>query len=229
VLEQLGYATIWPAGPSISGFEQVREVVAATRTVPIASGIISVDRFDAADVAAGYAQIEQTYPGRFVVGLGGAHGPKPLRMLSSYLDALDAGSPPCPRPHASWRRWGLACSNWPVSARPVRTPCWSPPDYTARARARALLGEEAVLVVGQLVIVDPDPVHARALARSSLRPMTARPGSGYSANLRRMDSPRRRSHNCPTGWSTPWSPGAIRTLSPRGSWSICAPGPTRSR
>jgi probable F420-dependent oxidoreductase len=96
VLEQLGYATIWPAGPSISGFEQVREVVAATRTVPIASGIISVDRFDAADVAAGYAQIEQTYPGRFVVGLGGAHGPKPLRMLSSYLDALDAGSPPVP-------------------------------------------------------------------------------------------------------------------------------------
>jgi hypothetical protein len=48
VLEELGYATIWLAGPSINGLEQVRNLVAATRNVQIAGGIISVDRFDAA-------------------------------------------------------------------------------------------------------------------------------------------------------------------------------------
>jgi probable F420-dependent oxidoreductase len=96
LLEGLGYATIWLAGPSITGFEQVRSVVAATRNVQIAGGIISVDQFDAADVAAWYAEIEATHPGRFIVGLGGAHGPKPLQTLTSYLDALDTVPPTVP-------------------------------------------------------------------------------------------------------------------------------------
>jgi probable F420-dependent oxidoreductase len=58
------------------------------------------------------------------------------------------------------------------------------PDYTARARW--LLGEDAALVVGQFVIVDADPQRARALARGTLGPMTARADFGYAANLRRM-------------------------------------------
>jgi alkanesulfonate monooxygenase SsuD/methylene tetrahydromethanopterin reductase-like flavin-dependent oxidoreductase (luciferase family) len=94
VLEALGYATIWLAGPSISGFEQVRNIVAATRNVPIAGGVISADEFDAAEVASWYAELEATHPRRFIVGLGGAHGPKPLQTVSSYLDALESFSRP---------------------------------------------------------------------------------------------------------------------------------------
>ena len=30
------------------------------------------------------------HPDRFIVGLGGAHGPNPLRKLVGYLDSLDA-------------------------------------------------------------------------------------------------------------------------------------------
>jgi probable F420-dependent oxidoreductase len=57
------------------------------------------------------------------------------------------------------------------------------PGYTARARS--LLGEDAAPVVGQFVILDPDPERTRALARGPLGFMT-RAGSGYAANLRRM-------------------------------------------
>jgi probable F420-dependent oxidoreductase len=57
------------------------------------------------------------------------------------------------------------------------------PDYTAQARS--LLGQDAVLVVGQFVIVEPDPEQARARARGLLGLMTAR-GGGYAAHLGRM-------------------------------------------
>jgi probable F420-dependent oxidoreductase len=57
------------------------------------------------------------------------------------------------------------------------------PGYTARARS--VLGPDAALVVGQFVIIEPDPEQARALARGLLGSMTAR-GGGYAANLGRM-------------------------------------------
>jgi DNA-binding CsgD family transcriptional regulator len=56
----------------------------------VASGIISVDRFGADEVSALYTGLQATHPGRFVVGLGGAHGPHPLQTLTSYLDRLEA-------------------------------------------------------------------------------------------------------------------------------------------
>jgi probable F420-dependent oxidoreductase len=183
VLEELGYATIWLAGPSISGFEQVRNVVAATRNVQVAGGVISVDQFDAADVAAWYAQLEATHPGRFIVGLGGAHGPRPLRTLTSYLDALDTAPPTVPAAARVLAALGPRMLQLARERAAGAYPLLVTPEYTARARS--LLGEDAALVVGQFVVVDADPKRARALARGPLGSMTAR-GGGYAANLRRM-------------------------------------------
>jgi len=184
LLEGLGYATIWLAGPSITGFEQVRSVVAATRNVQIAGGIISVDQFDAADVAAWYAEIEATHPGRFIVGLGGAHGPKPLQTLTSYLDALDTVPPTVPAAARVLAALGPRMLQLARDRAAGAYPLLVTPDYTARARS--LVGDDAVLVVGQFVILDADPERARALARGPLGFMTAGAGSGYAANLRRM-------------------------------------------
>jgi probable F420-dependent oxidoreductase len=184
VLEELGYATIWLAGPSITGFEQVRDVVAATRNVQIAGGVISVDRFDAADVAAWYAEIEATHPGRFIVGLGGAHGSRPLQTLTGYLDVLDTVPPTVPAAARVLAALGPRMLGLARDRAAGAYPLLVTPDYTAQARV--LLGEDAALVVGQFVVVDADPQRARALARGPLGPMTARAGSGYAANLRRM-------------------------------------------
>jgi probable F420-dependent oxidoreductase len=184
VLQELGYATVWLAGPSITGVEQVRKVVAATRTVRIAGGVISVDQFAAAEVAAWYAEIEAAYPGRFIVGLGGAHGARPLQTVTGYLDALDTMEPTVPVAARVLAALGPRMLELARDRAAGAYPLLVTPDYTARARS--LLGDGAALVVGQFVVVDPDPDRARALARGLLGPMTAGSGSGYAANLRRM-------------------------------------------
>jgi probable F420-dependent oxidoreductase len=182
-LAELGYSTIWLAGPQITSLDRIGKVVRATRGVKIASGIISVDRFDPRAVAAAYAEIEASHPGRYIVGLGGAHGPQPLRRLAAYLDALDTVPPTVPT------RARILAALGPRMLRLARDrsagayPLLVTPDYTARARS--LLGDDAVLVVQQFVVLETDHDKARDLARASLGFMTAR-GGGYAANLQRM-------------------------------------------
>jgi probable F420-dependent oxidoreductase len=182
-LAELGYSTIWLAGPQIQRLDQIGEVVRATRTIQVASGILSVDRFDPAAVVAAHAELDVGYPGRFIVGLGGAHGPKPLRTLAGYLDALDTVPPTVP---VAARILAALGPRMLQLARDRAAGAYSllvTPDYTAQARS--LLGRDATLVVGQFVIVEPDPEQARARARGPLGLMTGR-GGGYAANLQRM-------------------------------------------
>ena len=42
------------------------------------------------DLADGRSARRPHAPGRFVVGLGGAHGPRPLQTMAAYLDQLGA-------------------------------------------------------------------------------------------------------------------------------------------
>lgn len=182
-LAELGYSTIWLAGPQIQGLEQIGNLVGATRNIQVASGIISVDRFAPAAVAAAYAELDARHPGRFIVGLGGAHGPNPLRTLTGYLDALDAVPPTVPVAARILAALGPRMLRLARDRAAGAYPLLLTPDYTAQARS--LLGQDAVLVVGQFVIVEPDPEQARARARGLLGSMTAR-GGGYAANLGRM-------------------------------------------
>jgi probable F420-dependent oxidoreductase len=57
------------------------------------------------------------------------------------------------------------------------------PDYTAQARA--VLGQDVSLAVGQLAVVERDPRRARELARGPLRFLTGR-GGPYADSLRRI-------------------------------------------
>jgi probable F420-dependent oxidoreductase len=128
-LAELGYSTIWLAGPQLQNLDQIGNVVAATRNVLVASGILSVDRFDPAAVVAAHAELDAEYPGRFIVGLGGAHGPEPLRTLAGYLDALDTVLPTVPaaaRILAALgpRMLGLARDR-AAGAYPLLVPCWA--------------------------------------------------------------------------------------------------------
>jgi probable F420-dependent oxidoreductase len=180
-LEKLGYSTIWLTGGPMDDLGRIADVVRATRSVRVATGIISVDRFPSAAVAALYAELEATYPGRFVVGLGGAHGPRPLDTLGAYLDELDStGSVPAgarvmaalgPRMLEFARR--RSAGAFPVLVTP---------DYTARARV--LLGEGATLAVEQLVVLETDPRRAREIARGPLGFLGGLPA--YRANFLRM-------------------------------------------
>jgi probable F420-dependent oxidoreductase len=182
-LRALAYSTIWLAGPQITRLEAIGQVLDATRDVKVGTGIISVDQFDAAAVAAAFTGIQARHPHRLVVGLGGAHGPQPLRTLTAYLDALDSLSPTVPPSARILAALGPRMLQLARDRAAGGYPLLVTPDYTARARS--LLGQDGTLVVGQFVVVETDPDRARQAGRGPLRFMT-RPGSGYAANLRRM-------------------------------------------
>jgi probable F420-dependent oxidoreductase len=177
-LERLGYSTIWLTGGPLAHLGQITEVVQATTSAKIATGVISVDRFPAADVAELYAELEAVAPGRFVVGLGGAHGADPLGTLNGYLDELDA-VPVTARVMAALgpRMLGLARDR-SSGAFPVLIT----PEYARQARA--VLGDDTTLAVEQLVVLDTDPERARRLARVPLGFLGSLPG--YQASFRRM-------------------------------------------
>ena len=179
-LEELGYQTIWLSGGQMQGLNQIADVVRATRRARVASGIISVDRFGAGDVSALYTDLEAAHPGRFVVGLGGAHGPNPLQTLTAYLDQLDDDSVPgTSRVLAALgpRMLDLARDR-AAGAFPVLVT----PGYAASARSR--LGNATSLAVEQLVVVESDPERARAVARGPLGFLGRLPA--YRASFRRM-------------------------------------------
>jgi probable F420-dependent oxidoreductase len=183
-LEGLGYSTIWLTGGPLDGLDQIAEVVRATKRARVASGIISVDRFPADDVAALYVELETAHPGRFVVGLGGAHGANPMSTLTSYLNRLDS-LPPAESVSASRRLMaalGLRMVDLARDRAAGAFPVLITPEYTARVRSR--LGDDATLAVEQLVVVEPDAERARSIARGPLGFLGRVPA--YQASFRRQ-------------------------------------------
>jgi len=179
-LEAAGYETIWVTGGPLQGLDQIVEVVRATGAARVASGILSVDRFPADDVAALFADLESNHPGRFVLGLGGAHGARPLATLGAYLDRLDAAGVPVSRRILAAlgpRMLDLAAER-AAGAFPVLVT----PEYTVDARAR--LGAGPTLAVEQLVALAGDAARARELALQPLGFLATLPQ--YQASFRRQ-------------------------------------------
>lgn len=179
-LDGMGYETIWLSGGPLQGLDQIATVVRATERARVATGILSVDRFGADDVAALHAELDADHPGRFVVGLGGAHGPRPFATLNAYLDRLDATSV-----RADVRvlaALGPRMLDLAAERAAGAFPVFVTPDYTRTARAR--LGDETTLAVDQLVAVDADPDRARSVARGPMGFFTTVPQ--YQASFRRQ-------------------------------------------
>jgi probable F420-dependent oxidoreductase len=177
-LERMGYSTIWLTGGPMETLSQIADAVAATDTARIATGIIPVDRFPSDDVAALYDALESSAPGRFVVGLGGAHGADPLATLNAYLDRLDPIVPASRRVMAALgpRMMELARER-AAGALPVLVT----PDYVRQAKASL---PDTTLAVEQLVVLDTDPASARAAARGPLGFLGQVPA--YQSSFRRM-------------------------------------------
>jgi probable F420-dependent oxidoreductase len=177
-LENLGYPTIWLRGGQIESLDQIANVVRATQSVRVSTGIIAVDRFGHEALGALYAELEATHPGRFVVGLGGAHGPKPIETLNVYLDALDAVPQQALVMAALGPRMLELARDRAAGAFPVLVT----PEYTARARS--VLGDDTTLAIDQIVVLDTEAAHARRIARGPVGQLASYPP--YTANLRRM-------------------------------------------
>ncbi len=177
-LEEIGVSTIWLTGGQIQRLSQITAVLLATDHARVASGIISVDRFSVAEVAALYDEVEVEHPGRFVVGLGGAHGPKPIGTLTTYLEALTS----VPKDRIVLAALGPRMLAFARERAAGAFPVLVTPEYTAAAREQ--LGDDITLAIDQLVVVEADPERARTLARQPLGFLATLPQ--YQANFRRL-------------------------------------------
>jgi probable F420-dependent oxidoreductase len=176
-LEALGYAALWIPDAGGDVFGACEELLAATRSIPLLTGILNIWMHDAGEVAARTAALGE----RFTLGLGASHESligeryaKPLSAMRAYLDELDA--------HGARTR--LLAALGPMMLALARDrgagahPYLVPVEHTRRARE--ILGPDRVLGVEQAVVLAKDRTAARAHVASYLEL------PNYVANFRRL-------------------------------------------
>jgi probable F420-dependent oxidoreductase len=177
-VEDLGYSTLWLTGGPLPGLATVADIVRATERLTVATAVLSVDAYAADDVTSLYDELQAERPDRFIVGLGGAHGPKPIATMESYLDRLDG----VPREVRVLAALGPRMLRMARDRAAGAVPIMITPEYTAEARS--LLGDGPVLAVEQLVVLESDPARAREIAADPISFLRKLPG--YAASFRRM-------------------------------------------
>lgn len=181
-LEELGYSAIWLPGGQIDRLDRITAIVRATRSVPVAPGIIPVDVYAPAAVRELYAELQSSAPDRFVVGLGGPQKPRPLQPLNDYLDQLDQGKPPVPAGRRILAALGPRKLELARDRAAGAVALLVTPAYTAQARR--ILGAGSTLVINQMAVLDTDATRARETARGPLGFLSG--VRGYGANFARM-------------------------------------------
>ena len=193
-LESLGYSALWL--PDVGGklFESLGNVLGATSTVTIATGILNVWMHTPEVAAAEHAALQASHGGRFLCGLGIGHRPfidmviapgtyqNPVETMAGYLDGLDAAETPL----AQGDRLLAALGPKMLELARTRTAGTHPylvtPELTAKARAG--IGPDLLVASEQGVVLDSNPTSARATARLHLKTYLALPN--YSNNWKRQ-------------------------------------------
>jgi probable F420-dependent oxidoreductase len=192
-IEALGYTAIWiPEGAGGPIFEGCDRVLAATKHVPVATGILNVWAHEPAETAAGHARLTGAYPDRFLLGLGISHAllvdkdepgryRKPLTTMRNYLDGLDAAEPPVPREERILAALGPKMLELARERSLGSHPYFTHADHTAAARE--VLGPDAVLAPEVAVVPETNEERARAIARDYMQIYLNLPN--YTNNLLR--------------------------------------------
>jgi probable F420-dependent oxidoreductase len=170
-LEQDGFGTLWLGGSPGGDLGIVEQVLDATSTLKVATGIVNVWADPAAGIAEAYHRIAAKHPDRFLLGVGVGHPQqdsayeKPYTKLVSYLDALDtAGVPVSGRALAALGPKVLRlAADRSAGAHPYLTT----PEHTREARE--ILGADRLLAPEMMVVLETDPAKARAIARQTLQ------------------------------------------------------------
>jgi probable F420-dependent oxidoreductase len=188
-LESFGYGALWSSGGFGPGLApHFERLLASTHHVVVASGIVSIWSAAPGHVAGAVRAMETSYPGRFLLGLGASHSAivenyrHPYRRMVEYLDALDGLEVSVPRDRrvlAALRPRMLELAATRASG---AHPYFVPVEHTARARD--ILGPGPLLAPEVTVLVEPDPVKARDLARGFTAGYLGLPN--YADNLRSL-------------------------------------------
>jgi len=190
-LDELGYDAIWI--PDVGGdvLGAIENLLRATPGIVAATGILNIWMHEPAEIARRRASWNPDWQRRFLLGLGVSHAAlidhqqpgryaKPFSKMVDYLDRLDRAAVPFPaegrvlaalRP----RMIGLARDR----AAGIH-PYFVPADHIARARE--ILGADAMIGVELAVVLDRHPSSARETARRHTATYVGLPN--YTNNLR---------------------------------------------
>ncbi|MCR3746829.1 TIGR03620 family F420-dependent LLM class oxidoreductase [Lentzea californiensis] len=160
-LEALGYGAFWiGASPDIALVEQA---LAATTSMTIATGITNVWQTEPEAISAEFHRLASD---RFLLGVGAGHRQldqaydKPYDKLVSYLDRLDV-----PADRLVLAALGPKVLKLAADRTAGAHPYLVPVEHTAEARKA--VGDK-LLAPEVTVVVEEDPVAARAIAREQL-------------------------------------------------------------
>ena len=193
-LEGLGYTSLWI--PDVGGdvFGPVSNLLGATSTATIATGILNVWMHTPDETAARHAELTAAHGERFLCGIGISHRPfidhvnspgtyqKPVATMADYLDGLDAAEVPLAKSDRVLAALGPKMLELARTRTAGTHPYLVTPELTAQARAG--IGPDAVVASEQGVVLDTDPTSARATARLHLKTYLGLPN--YSNNWKRQ-------------------------------------------
>jgi probable F420-dependent oxidoreductase len=192
-LEELGYSAIFipDVGGDVLGV--IGDLLAATRLIPFATGILNIWMHDPVAVARGHAELAARFGRRFMLGLGSGHAQlvesvlrvpytRPYAKMAAYLDELDAAEVPVPVGERMLAALGPRMLSLAGSRAGAAHPYLVPPEHTAAAREA--LGPGIVLAPQQAVVLDADLERGRERARAFVNDYLALPN--YVRNLRRL-------------------------------------------
>ena len=190
-LEQLGYSALWfPGGDAHGAFDAASELLRATSSVTVATGILSVWVADPEVVAAERSELHDAYDGRFLLGLGISHAPqvgtdrykRPLEKMRTFLESLDVAAPPVLPEARALAALGPKMLALAAERSLGAHPYLVTPEHTRTAREA--VGPEKLVAPEQAVVLERDPDRARALARGHLEHYLRLPN--YTNNWRRL-------------------------------------------
>jgi probable F420-dependent oxidoreductase len=181
-LEDWGYSALWMGdGYGRDVLIQCSWLLANTSKLILASGIASIYGRDAVAMAVSKYTLCEQSGGRFILGIGVSHERivegrrghvygKPLTTMRNYLDSMDGVEYRAPLPAEAPRAVLAALGPKMLALAGERTdgamPFCVTPAYTAQARA--ILGPGKLLCPEQKLLLESDPVKARASARQVL-------------------------------------------------------------
>ena len=192
-LEELGYSTLWLPGRADDVFDVCDRYLGATQDLVLATGVVSIWNYRVEQVAAATARLGESYPGRFLLGLGVSHGPlvndaeaapyrQPLALMEHYLDDLDLLRP---GEHNSGR---VIAALGPRMLELAKRRSGGTHSYLVTPEhtcvARETLGRGGIVAVCQTGTLSTDPETARATLRNELATYMRFPN--YVNNWRRL-------------------------------------------
>src|SRR5256885_2496255 len=199
-MESLGYKALWI--PESLGskelFAHAGILLAATKTLIVASGIANMWARDPVAMANGARALQEAYADRFLCGIGVSHKPtidarlgggyaKPLSRMRAYLDAMDKApyvgpnrkDPPAPRiPAALGPQMLRLAAERSLGAHPYFVPV----EHTSFARK--LLGQGPLIAVEQAAVVGLDREKAAAAVKRHTKYYLAL--ENYANGLKRL-------------------------------------------